>query len=48
MKSFVNTEGIKLLLDDKIFLQEDEDRRVCYSQISSFYEMLTGDTLNKK
>lgn len=48
MKHFINTEGIKVILSDKIFLHEEDDRRVTYSQISSFYEMLTGKTLNKK
>ena len=37
MKKMVNTKNLNLLLSDKIFIQEDEDRRVFYSHMSNFY-----------
>lgn len=47
-KKFLTEDGVKLVLNDKIFKHEEEDRRVTYSQIENFYQMLKKTPVQTK
>lgn len=40
--------SLKITLNDKIFLHEDEDKRVTFTQINNFFERFHGRKLQDK